>query len=262
MTVPAGDGESKITAFGVRKIYNEGTPEAVTALDGIDLRIGAGEFTALLGPSGCGKSTFLYMVGGFEQPSAGSILVNGAPVRGPGADRGIVFQEYQLFPWLSVAENIAYGLRIAGAPPARRDGKVRELVELIGLAGFENAYPETLSGGMKQRVAIARAIACEPDILLMDEPFGALDAQTRGRMIRDLSAIHRSTGRTTLFVTHSVEEAVLLADRVVLFSARPGRVKRIFDIDIPHPRHATDARVVEKRREILAILEEELSSVT
>jgi NitT/TauT family transport system ATP-binding protein len=250
---------SKIEARGIRKIYNPDTPQAVLAIDSLDIDIEEGEFVSLLGPSGCGKSTFLYMIGGFEQPTLGTLTLDTKPIRGPGADRGIVFQEYLLFPWQTVATNVAYGLRLAGVPKAERDKRVRELINIIGLTGFEDAYPETLSGGMKQRVAIARAIAYDPQILLMDEPFGALDAQTRSRMINDLIRIHKSTYKTTVFVTHSVEESILLSDRVLLFSSRPSRIKKEYKIDIPHPRSNTDPRFVEYERLILSDLNEELS---
>ncbi len=252
-------GDVKISATDVRKVFNGGTANEVTAIDKLNLDVREGEFVSLLGPSGCGKSTFLYMVGGFEKPTAGSILLNELPVSGPGADRGIVFQEYVLFPWQQVATNIAYGLKIAGASKSEQKKRVDELIAMIGLQGFENAYPETLSGGMKQRVAIARALAYDPEILLMDEPFGALDAQTRSRMINDLIGIHEATHKTTLFVTHSVEEAILLSDRVALFSARPARIKTIYEIDIPHPRRVTDTAFVDYQRAILAGLDEEVS---
>ncbi len=253
-------GKVKISAERVEKRYNPGAPNEVLAIDNITLDIQDGEFVSLLGPSGCGKSTFLFMVGGFEKPTDGTLRLNGQPIDGPGANRGIVFQEYVLFPWQVVSKNIAYGLRIAGVPRAEQDRRVTELINMIGLQGFENAYPEALSGGMKQRVAIARALAYDPEILLMDEPFGALDAQTRARMISDLTHIHATTHKTTLFVTHSVEEAILLSDKIALFSARPSRIKRVFEIDLPHPRRVTDDGFVAFEREILASLEEEVSN--
>ncbi|WP_306257582.1 ABC transporter ATP-binding protein [Pararhizobium sp. IMCC21322] len=252
-------GRIKISAKNVEKHFNPGTPEEVKAIEDITLDVMEGEFVSLLGPSGCGKSTFLFMVGGFEKATAGSLTLNDVPIEGPGANRGIVFQEYLLFPWQVVSKNIAYGLRIAGVPKAEQDRRVAELISMIGLQGFENAYPESLSGGMKQRVAIARALAYDPEILLMDEPFGALDAQTRGRMINDLTRIHQSTHKTTLFVTHSVEEAILLSDRVALFSARPARIKNVFEIDLPHPRSVTDEKFVHYERLILDSLEEEVT---
>lgn len=252
-------GQIKISANNVEKRFNPGTPNEVMAIENISLDVQEGEFVSLLGPSGCGKSTFLFMVGGFEKATAGSLTLNGAPIEGPGANRGIVFQEYMLFPWQVVSRNIAYGLRIAGVPKAEQDRRVAELISMIGLKGFENAYPETLSGGMKQRVAIARALAYDPEILLMDEPFGALDAQTRVRMINDLTRIHQNTHKTTLFVTHSVEEAILLSDRVALFSARPARIKEVFEVDLPHPRSVTDPKFVDLEKRILESLEEEVT---
>ena len=248
----------KISANKVEKRFNPDTTNEVIAIEDVSLDIHEGEFVSLLGPSGCGKSTFLFMVGGFEMTTAGTLSLNGAPIDGPSANRGIVFQEYLLFPWQVVSKNIAYGLQIAGVSKAEQDRRVAELISMIGLQGFENAYPESLSGGMKQRVAIARALAYDPEILLMDEPFGALDAQTRSRLINDLTRIHQSTHKTTLFVTHSVEEAILLSDRVALFSARPARIKEVFEIDLPHPRSVTDKNFVRYERLILKSLEEEV----
>ncbi|WP_264210679.1 ABC transporter ATP-binding protein [Leisingera thetidis] len=249
--------DTVISARDVGKRFNPGTDKEVIALGGIDLEVKQGEFISLLGPSGCGKSTFLYMVGGFEKPTSGSLTMHGQPITGPGANRGMVFQEYLLFPWMKVKDNITYGMRIAKASKAEQEAKCRELVEMIGLEGFEDVYPETLSGGMRQRVAIARALAYDPEFLLMDEPFGALDAQTRSRLITDLIRIHKATQKTTLFVTHSVEEAILLSDRVALFSARPSRIKEVFEIDMPYPRKVTDAKFVEYEKRILGSLDEE-----
>lgn len=248
----------KISAQKIRKYYGETTPNPVRAIEDVNLEVNTGEFVSLLGPSGCGKSTFLFMVGGFEKPSGGTCLIDGKPVTAPGSDRGVVFQEYALFPWQKVRQNISYGMRIAGRSQAEQDKRVAELIDMIGLQGFEDRYPEHLSGGMKQRVAIARALAYDPQILLMDEPFGALDAQTRSKMINDLIAIHQKTRKTTLFVTHSVEEAILLSDKVALFSARPSRIKEVFPIDMPHPRKVTDERFVVYEKQILASLEEEM----
>lgn len=249
----------KISSNLVRKIYNPDAENAVLAIEDATLDVRDGEFVSLLGPSGCGKSTFLFMVGGFEKPTSGTLTLNGMPIIGPSSNRGIVFQEYVLFPWQKVKSNIAYGLRIAGKSKHIQERRVAELISMTGLQGFEDAYPETLSGGMKQRVAIARALAYDPEILLMDEPFGALDAQTRRRMISDLISIHQSTNKTILFVTHSVEEAILLSDRVALFSARPSRIKQIYEIDMPHERDVTDEKFVEYERTILASLDEEVS---
>jgi NitT/TauT family transport system ATP-binding protein len=207
--------------------YGEGA-QAVSALESIDLAIEDREFVAIVGPSGCGKSTLLYLVGGFLRPSAGSIRLRGRPVSGPGPDRGIVFQRYSLFPWLTVRGNISYGLDEKGVPRAERERIVDEHVRLVHLEGFEERYPRELSGGMQQRVALAQTLACQPDILLMDEPFGALDAQTRRILQDELRRIWRRDQKTVLFVTHDVEEAVALGTRIVVLSARPGRIKEIF----------------------------------
>ena len=252
---------TKIEATNVAKTYNAGHPTEVAAIDDVSMVVEDGEFVALLGPSGCGKSTFLYMVGGFEKPTAGTLTLDGEPIRGPGANRGIVFQEYLLFPWQTVYNNVAYGLKLRRASREEIDATVTRLVRMIGLVGFEDKYPHALSGGMQQRVAIARAMAYDPDVLLMDEPFGALDAQTRSLMIRDLSALHRETGKTTLFVTHSVEEAILLSDRVLLFSARPSRIKRAFEIGLRYPRSVTDEGFSDIQKTILADLSEEVSAI-
>jgi NitT/TauT family transport system ATP-binding protein len=193
-----------------------------------------GEFRVLLGPSGCGKSTLLRMIAGLDRPDSGQVLVNGKPVDGPGRDRGMVFQKYTSFPWLTVADNIAYGPKINGVPAAERQQIVDHLIEAVGLAGFEKSYPDTLSGGMQQRVAIARTLANRPQVVLMDEPFGALDAQTRSDMQQLLLRVWDETASTILFVTHDVDEAIYLADRIFIFSARPGTIME--DIPVPFGR--------------------------
>ncbi len=193
-----------------------------------------GEFSILVGPSGCGKSTILRLIAGLDRPSSGEVLVNGKPVTGPGRDRGMVFQKYTSFPWLTVADNIAYGLKLSKTPPSERHKTVEQLVKATGLSGFERAYPETLSGGMQQRVAIARTLAVRPEVILMDEPFGALDAQTRSDMQELLLRIWDETASTVLFVTHDVEEAVYLADRLFIISPRPGTI--VADIPVPFGR--------------------------
>ncbi len=210
--------------------YGDG-PDAVNAVESIDLAIDDHEFVTIVGPSGCGKSTLLYLVGGFLRPTAGSIWLRGQPVTGPGPDRGIVFQRYSLFPWLTVRGNIAYGLEEKGVARAERDRIVDEHVRLVHLEGFENRYPRELSGGMQQRVALAQTLACHPDILLMDEPFGALDAQTRRILQGEVRRIWRRDTKTVLFVTHDVEEAVALGTRIVVMTGRPGRVKEIVTRD-------------------------------
>ena len=210
--------------------YGDGL-DAVSAIESIDLSIDDHEFVTIVGPSGCGKSTLLYLVGGFLRPTAGRIRLRGRPVTGPGPDRGIVFQRYSLFPWLTVRGNIAYGLEEKGVARAARDRIVDEHVRLVHLEGFENRYPRELSGGMQQRVALAQTLACHPDILLMDEPFGALDAQTRRILQGEVRRIWRRDTKTVLFVTHDVEEAVELGTRIVVMTARPGRVKEIVTRD-------------------------------
>jgi len=206
------------------------------ALDGVSLSVREGEFVCVVGPSGCGKSTLLNVVAGFERPSAGQMLVDGEPVVGPGRDRIVVFQEAALFPWLNVLANAEFGLRLAGVPGRERRERAREYLDLVGLSRFENAFVHELSGGMKQRVQIARSLALSPRVLLMDEPFAALDAQTRDTLQEELQAIWARTGTTVIFVTHNVREAVLLADRVVVMSPSPGRIRREVEIALPHPR--------------------------
>jgi NitT/TauT family transport system ATP-binding protein len=220
---------SQITLEGVTHTYRPPRGRPVLALDGVSLDVHTREFLALLGPSGCGKSTLLYMIGGFLPVEAGTIMVDGKPVAGPGPDRGIVFQHFALFPWKTVRANILYGLERQGMPRAEREQRAQAFIDLVGLKGFEDSYPSQLSGGMKQRTAIARTLAFDPQILLMDEPFGALDAQTRSLMQAELLGIWQRTPKTVIFVTHDVREAVYLADRVAVMSARPGRVKAVIE---------------------------------
>jgi NitT/TauT family transport system ATP-binding protein len=220
---------SQIIIEGVKHVYRPPRGRAVLALDDVALEIGAREFVALLGPSGCGKSTLLYLIGGFLPNEAGTISVDGKPVCAPGPDRGIVFQHFALFPWKTVRANILYGLERQGLPRADREQRAQAFIDLVGLKGFEDSYPSHLSGGMKQRTAIARTLAFNPGILLMDEPFGALDAQTRALMQSELLGILRRDPKTVIFVTHDVQEAVYLADRVAVMSARPGRIKAIVE---------------------------------
>ena len=218
--------------ISIRSVSHEYRPvrgRPVLALDDINLEIGDREFVAILGPSGCGKSTLLYLLGGFMPLQQGGISVNGNDVTRPGPDRGIVFQHFALFPWKTVRQNVLYGLEKQGLPKAEREQTARHFIDLVHLSGFEDSYPSQLSGGMKQRVAIARTLAINPNTLLMDEPFGALDAQTRNLMQEELLAIWNRSPTTVVFVTHDVREAVLLADRVVVMTARPGLVKEIID---------------------------------
>jgi NitT/TauT family transport system ATP-binding protein len=220
---------SHIVIEGVKHVYRPPRGRPVPALDEVSLEVGEREFIALLGPSGCGKSTLLYLIGGFLPAETGRILVAGKPVNGPGPDRGIVFQHFALFPWKTVRANILYGLERQGLARAEREKRAQAFVELVGLKGFEDSYPSQLSGGMRQRTALARTLAFDPAILLMDEPFGALDAQTRSLMQAELLRIWQRTPKTVIFVTHDVQEAVYLADRVAVMSARPGRIKALVD---------------------------------
>jgi len=223
------EGTSPIVIEGVSHVYRPPRGREVLALEDVSLDVRPREFLALLGPSGCGKSTLLYLIGGFLPVERGRILVDGTPVAAPGPDRGIVFQHFALFPWKTVRANVLYGLERLGLAREERARRAQSFIDLVGLDGFEDAYPSQLSGGMKQRAAIARTLAVDPKILLMDEPFGSLDAQTRSLMQAELLAIWQRTPKTVIFVTHDVQEAVYLADRVAVMSARPGRVKAIVD---------------------------------
>jgi sulfonate transport system ATP-binding protein len=217
----------------------DGAPLEV--LGGIDLDVRAGEFVCLVGASGCGKSTILRLIAGLENPTAGQVLLHGAPVTGTGLDRGIVFQEPRLFPWLTVEQNILLGLDVLAVPAMQKLRTVAEHIALVGLAGFEKAYPAQLSGGMAQRAAIARGLVARPEILLLDEPLGALDALTRTYLQEELLRIWRQEKITTVMVTHDVEEAVFLSDRIVILDPRPGRIRTIVDVDLPRPRARGDA---------------------
>ena len=224
------NGSAHIVIDRVSHEYRPARGRSVLALDNVSLAVGDREFVALLGPSGCGKSTLLYLVGGFLPVEAGTIVVEDQPVAGPGPDRGIVFQHFALFPWKTVLQNVLYGPEKLGLPKDERERRARDFIDLVGLAGFEDSYPSQLSGGMKQRAAIARTLAVDPRILLMDEPFGALDAQTRSLMQDELLRIWQRSRKTVIFVTHDVHEAVFLAERIAVMSARPGRVKEIVEI--------------------------------
>ncbi len=221
-----------VQALG-HEYVNPFTRERVVALDGVDLEVAAGEFLTVVGPSGGGKTTLLNILAGLITPTRGRVLMDGRPVRGPGRDRGVVFQEFAILPWRTVERNIAHGLEIQGVSRAERAAIVRRFVELVGLTGFERKYPHELSGGMKQRVAVARTLAANPEVMLMDEPFASVDAQTRITLQEELNAIAQATGKTILFVTHNVEEAVFLGDRCCVLSRRPGRVKALVPVAIP-----------------------------
>jgi NitT/TauT family transport system ATP-binding protein len=236
-------GVPQIVIEGVGHTYRPPSGRPVLALDNVSLEVPNREFIALLGPSGCGKSTLLYLVGGFLPIEVGRITVEGIPVFKPGPDRGIVFQHFALFPWKTVRANVLYGLERAGLPRKEREQRAEEYIAMVGLRGFEDSYPSQLSGGMKQRTAIARTLAIDPKILLMDEPFGALDAQTRSLMQGELIRIWERTPKTVIFVTHDVQEAVLLADRVAVMSARPGQIKAVVDTRFDR----SDARMLKSK---------------
>jgi NitT/TauT family transport system ATP-binding protein len=223
---------TKILVRGITKDFEAKDGSRVGALAGVSLGVNDGEFVSIVGPSGCGKSTLLYIVGGFIRPTSGEVLVNGAPVERPGRDRGIVFQEYALFPWRTVLDNITYGLEEMGLGRGEATARALRFVQVMGLTGFEKKYPRELSGGMRQRVAIARTLAYDPEVLLMDEPFAALDAQTRELMQEELLRTWREHKKTVLFVTHNVEEAVYLSQRVYVMSSRPGAIVSEFTVDV------------------------------
>ncbi|MCB8912471.1 ABC transporter ATP-binding protein [Rhodococcus rhodochrous] len=241
-TLPKLRLEHVTKQFSVR-----GSDETFTALDDVSIDLAAGEFLVLVGPSGCGKSTLLDLLGGLSEPTSGRILLDGRSVSGPGLDRGIVFQQYALLPWRTARANVEFGLEAKGL--SKKQGRVLadDYLDLVGLAGFGDRYPHELSGGMKQRVAIARSLAFDPEVLLMDEPFAALDAQTRESLQDELLRIWRETGKTILFITHGIDEAIYLGQRVAVLTSRPGRVKTIVDIDID--RHVEDVRSGEAFRQ-------------
>jgi NitT/TauT family transport system ATP-binding protein len=232
---------------------------ALLALENINLEVREGEFLCVVGPSGCGKSTLLNLMAGLDQPTHGEIWLNGRRIEGPGTDRALIFQELGLFPWLTVQENVEFGLRMQGVAKQDRRARSQQYLRLVHLARFETSYVHQLSGGMKQRVALARSLATEPDVLLMDEPFAALDAQTRDLLHEELARIWAETGKTIVFVTHNVREAVRLGSRVIVLTFRPGRIKSQFSITLPRPRHLEDPELALTAREVLAQLKEEIN---
>ncbi len=240
------------------KVFDTANRGRHVALSDITMTVTEGEFVSIVGPSGCGKSTLLYMVGGFVPPSAGRLHVTGKPVTGPGPDRGPVFQEFALFPWKTVLGNVAYGLIQQGVPRREAEARARALIALVHLDGYEQFYPKELSGGMKQRVAIARTLAYRPSILLMDEPFGALDAHTRTRLQNELLEIWERDRKTVLFVTHSVDEAVFLSDRVVVMTRSPGRIKAMVEITLPRPRRRADLLVDRRYQDYVVAIERQM----
>jgi len=250
---------AKVSLQGISLSYKANGGTRLLALEDINLKVNPGEFVCVVGPSGCGKSTLLHLIAGLQQPTSGKVLIDDKVVDGPGTDRILIFQELGLFPWLTVGGNVEFGMKMKGISKAERQEKIQYYLRLVHLGKFKDSYIHQLSGGMRQRVALARALATEPDVLLMDEPFAALDAQTRDLLHDELERIWAETGRTIIFVTHNVREAVRLGDRVVLFTFRPGRVKREFLIDLPRPRHLEDVAVAKTAREILDDLREEIN---
>ncbi len=250
---------AKLVVDGVTRRFGAGR-DAVQALEPVDLAVGAGEFLAIVGPSGCGKSTLLNIIAGFEAPTTGSVTLDGKSIAGPGPERGVVFQQGALFTWMTVLDNVAFGPRALGKSVAESRAIAARYVELVGLSGFAQHYPYQLSGGMQQRVGIARALANEPEVLLMDEPFAALDQQTRELLQEEIRAIWRSTGKTILWITHSIEEALFLATHVVVMTARPGRIKAAFACGFsrePDPLVTTTTAFAEAKRAIVALLRQE-----
>ncbi|HJJ29838.1 MAG TPA: ABC transporter ATP-binding protein [Methanocorpusculum sp.] len=227
----------------------------VTALSHVNLEVHDGEFVCLLGPSGCGKTTLLRMIGGLDVPTSGTVSIDGKIVDGPSPKMTMVFQEYSLYPWRTVAENVGFGLEMTGVPKEQRTIEVNKRLALVGLAGFADSYPFELSGGMRQRAAVARALATDPAVMLMDEPFGALDAQTRNKMQRELLQIWDETKKTILFVTHSVDEAVYLSDKIVILTPRPGRIHKIYENPLPRPRDRTGVEFARLRKDVLTEIE-------
>jgi NitT/TauT family transport system ATP-binding protein len=253
---------AKIQFQQVEKVFRA-RGNAVTALEDITLEVQAGEFLVIVGPSGCGKSTLLDLLGGLAAPTAGRILLDGEPITGPGLDRGVVFQQYALLPWRTAQGNVEFGLEAKHVPRRDRPARAREYLDLVGLTGFHDRYPHELSGGMKQRVAIARSLAFDPDVLLMDEPFAALDAQTRDGLQDELLRIWEKTGKTIVFITHGIEEAVYLGQRVAVMTSRPGRIKQIVDVGITARSQTEDLRsdpeFTRYRHQIWSLLRDEVS---
>jgi len=255
-------GEMKLKVEHLHKVFEKKhkSGKDVRALLDINLEVAESEFVVIVGPSGCGKSTLLNIIGGLEEATEGKVLVDGKEVTGPGADRGMVFQGYSLFPWLNVQKNVEFGMKMQNVPAKERQEKALKFIELVGLKGFEQSLPGQLSGGMKQRVAIARTLAAGPKVLLMDEPFGALDAQTRVVMQELLAGISRKTETTVLFITHDIDEAILLGHRIYVMSRRPGTIREVLDVDIPEERNhnvLTHPRFLELKSRIMEMLWQE-----
>lgn len=249
----------KVRLEDVTLNYASETAAGILALDRINLQVQPGEFLCIVGPSGCGKSTLLHLIAALQHPTSGTIAIDDENVSTPGTDRILMFQEHGLFPWLNVSQNVEFGMKMKDLSKAERQEKVRHYLRLVHLSQFQDSRPHQLSGGMRQRVALARALATEPDVLLMDEPFAALDAQTRDMLHDELEKIWAETGCTVIFVTHNVREAVRLADRVALMTFRPGRVKQQFVVNLPRPRHLEEVEVARTAREILDSLRDEIN---
>ena len=248
----AGENLIKLKIDNVYKEY-QGRSGKTIALNGVNLEIKENEFICVVGPSGCGKSTLLNIIAGLLEPTSGTVTLDGKVIEGTGVERGVVFQQYALFPWRTVLKNVMFPLEMKKVPKEEAETIARKYIKSVGLEGFEKSYPKELSGGMKQRVAIARAYAANPEVLLLDEPFGALDAQTRVQLQTELLETWEKEKKTCFFITHDVDEAIILAQRVIIMSARPGRIKKIVDIDIPYPRTQatkTDPRFLELKSEI------------
>jgi NitT/TauT family transport system ATP-binding protein len=252
------DRNPKVHLDGISLSYRTNDGKRLLALDNIDLKVQPGEFLCIVGPSGCGKSTLLHLIAGLNQPTSGSVLMDNKPVTAPSTERILIFQELGLFPWLKVGENVEFGMKMKGLSKAERRERVDYYLRLVHLSQFKDSYTHQLSGGMRQRVALARALATEPDVLLMDEPFAALDAQTRDLLHDELERLWAETGRTIIFVTHNVREAIRLGDRVALISFRPGKIKREYRVDLPRPRQLEDVSVALCAREILDDLRGEI----
>jgi len=249
----------KVALDAISLSYKATSGECLLALDRINLEVKPGEFLCIVGPSGCGKSTLLHLIAGLQPQTSGKVLVDGTPMSGPGTDRILIFQELGLFPWLTVGGNVEFGMKMKNVKKAERKEKVQYYLRLVHLSKFRDSYIHQLSGGMRQRVALARALATEPDVLLMDEPFGALDAQTRDLLHDELERLWAETGRTIIFVTHNVREAVRLGDRVALLTFRPGRVKQEFSVNLPRPRHMEQTDVARTAGDILDCLRDEIN---
>jgi NitT/TauT family transport system ATP-binding protein len=259
----SSDDVAAVKVVGLRHVYRHAqSKESVVAIDGLDFEVRQGEFVCIVGPSGCGKSTILSIIAGLIPSSGGEVLLDGGPVKGPSASRGLVFQEFAILPWRTVERNIGHGLELQHVGKAARAAKVSELVDLMGLGGFEGKYPHELSGGMKQRVAVARTLAANPSVMLMDEPFAALDAQTRITLEEEMVRVALISGKTVIFVTHNVEEAVFLGDRVLVFARRPGRVRESVTVEIPRAERiwanmAGDSRFVTAQNYVTKLVREE-----